>query len=102
MEFESLIKKNRSKTTIVAIHHPLFTDGAHGGNFSAKQHISPNNRFPLPILGTIGNFIRKTGGVSSQDIQNKNYRFLINRLNTIAQESDRVILLQAMSIVCNT
>jgi len=91
LEFESLIKKNRSKTTVVAIHHPLFTDGAHGGSFSAKQHISPNNRFPLPVLGTIGNFIRKTGGVSSQDVQNKNYRFLINRLNTIAQESDRVI-----------
>ena len=53
--------------------------------------MSPSNRFPLPVLGTIGNFVRKTGGVSSQDVQNKNYRFLINRLNTIAQESDRVI-----------
>lgn len=90
-EFESLIKKNRKKTTIVAMHHPLFTDGAHGGHFSAKQHISPNNRFPLPILGTAANFIRKTGGVSPQDLQNKNYRFLINRLSTISQESDRVI-----------
>lgn len=91
LEFESLIKKNRSKTTIVALHHPLFTDGAHGGHFSAKQHISPNNRFPLPVLGTLANFIRKTGGISPQDLQNKNYRFLVNRLTTIAQESDRVI-----------
>lgn len=91
LEFEDLIKKNRTKTTVVAIHHPLFTDGAHGGKFSAKQHISPNNRFPLPVLGTIANVIRKTGGVSPQDVQNKNYRYLINRLNTIAQESDRVI-----------
>jgi predicted phosphohydrolase len=91
LEFESLIKKNRNKTTIVALHHPLFTDGAHGGNFSAKQHISPNNRFPLPVLGTLGNFIRKTGGISPQDLQNKNYRFLVNRLTTMAQESDRVI-----------
>jgi len=91
LEFESLIKKNRSKTTIVALHHPLFTDGAHGGNFSAKQHISPNNRLPLPVLGTLSNFIRKTGGVSPQDLQNKNYRFLVNRLTTMAQESDRVI-----------
>ena len=91
LEFESLIKKNRGKTTIVALHHPLFTDGAHGGHFSAKQHISPNNRFPLPVLGTLGNFIRKTGGISPQDLQNKNYRFLVNRLSTMAQESDRVI-----------
>lgn len=91
LEFESLIKKNRTKTTIVALHHPLFTDGAHGGKFSMKQHLVPNNRLPLPILGSIANFIRKAGGVSSQDIQNKNYRHLINRLTTIAQESDRVI-----------
>ncbi|NQY29096.1 MAG: metallophosphoesterase [Flavobacteriaceae bacterium] len=91
LEFESLIKKNRSKTTVVALHHPLYTDGAHGGHFSAKQHISPNNRFPLPIIGTIGNFIRKTGGVSPQDTQNKNYRYLINRLTTMAQETERVI-----------
>lgn len=91
LEYESLIKKNRNKTIIVAIHHPLYTDGAHGGSFSAKQHISPNNRFPMPVLGTIGNFIRKTGGVSPQDIQNKNYRHLINRLTTISQESERVI-----------
>jgi len=91
LEFESLIKKNRNKTTVVALHHPLYTDGAHGGHFSAKQHISPNNRFPLPVLGTIGNFIRKTGGVSPQDTQNKIYRFLINRLTTMAQETERVI-----------
>ena len=43
-EFASLIKKNRNKTTVVALHHPLFSDGAHGGNFSAKQHLSPTNR----------------------------------------------------------
>ncbi|PHS09209.1 MAG: phosphoesterase [Kordia sp.] len=91
LEFESLIKKNRNKTTIVALHHPLYTDGAHGGHFSAKQHISPNNRFPLPVIGTIGNFIRKTGGVSPQDTQNKNYRYLINRMTTMAQETERVI-----------
>jgi predicted phosphodiesterase len=90
-EFESLIKKNRNKTTIVALHHPLFSDGAHGGNFSAKQHLSPTNRFPLPGLGSLTNFIRKTGGVSTQDLQNKNYRFLVNKLTTLAQESKRVV-----------
>lgn len=91
LEFESLIKKNRDKLTLVALHHPLFTDGAHGGNFSAKQHLFPNNKLPLPGLGTMANFIRSTGGVSSQDLQNKNYRFLVNRLTTLAQESKKVV-----------
>ena len=48
LEFESLIKKNRGKTTLVALHHPLITDGAHGGKFSFKQHMAPSNKFPLP------------------------------------------------------
>ncbi|MGB0870364.1 MAG: metallophosphoesterase [Flavobacteriales bacterium] len=91
LEFESLIKKNRGKTTLVALHHPLITDGAHGGNFSVKQHLAPSNGVPLPVLGTIANFIRKVGGVSVQDVQNKSYRTLINRLSTISQNSERVV-----------
>ena len=91
LEFESLIKKNRGKTTIVALHHPLLTDGAHGGKFSFKQHMAPSNSFPLPILGTLANLIRKMGGVSTQDVQNPSYRTLINRLTTISQNSERVI-----------
>ena len=91
LEFESLIKKNRDKTTIVAIHHPLMSYGPHGGHFSARQHIFPNNRTFLPVLGTMGNFIREMGGVSAQDIQNKQYTYMVNRLTTIAQESERVI-----------
>ena len=93
LEFESLIKKNRGKTTLVALHHPLLTDGAHGGKFSFKQHMAPSNGFPLPILGTIANFIRKMGGVTAQDVQNPNYRTLINRLTTISQNSERVVFI---------
>jgi hypothetical protein len=87
-EFKSLIKKNRDKTTLVAMHHPLFSNGPHGGQYSAKQHLKP-----LPILGSLKNLIRKTGGVSNQDIQNKNYQKLRNRIITIAQESSSVIFM---------
>lgn len=91
LEFESLVKKNRSKTTVVALHHPLLTDGAHGGKFSFKQHLAPSNKFPLPVLGTLANLIRKMGGVSAQDAQNPAYRTLVNRLTTISQNSERVV-----------
>lgn len=93
LEFESLIKKNRSKTTIVALHHPLLTDGAHGGKFSFKQHIAPSNKYPIPVLGTLTNLIRKMGGVTPQDVQNPSYRTLINRLSTISQNSERVVFI---------
>ncbi|MEM9678799.1 MAG: metallophosphoesterase [Bacteroidota bacterium] len=85
-EFESLIKKARGKTTIVAIHNPMFTNGSHGGQFTFGSHMTP-----IPILGTLKNVIRKTGGVSHADQQNKRYRELKDRLVTLAQENDKTI-----------
>ncbi|MDP5106441.1 MAG: metallophosphoesterase [Polaribacter sp.] len=85
-EFESLIKKARGKTTIVAMHHPMFTNGSHGGKYSFKSHINP-----LPVLGSLKNLIRKTSGLSNTDIQNKNYNELKKRIVTLSQENDKTI-----------
>jgi predicted phosphohydrolase len=91
-EFESLIKKNESKTTIVAIHHPLFSNGSHGGQFSFKSQFYPvNNKIPLPILGTMANIFRKTSGISVQDMNNSLYLELKNRIVTLSQKSEKVI-----------
>jgi len=85
-EYESLIKKARGKTTIVALHHAMFTNGSHGGQYSFKSHMSP-----LPILGTLKNLIRKTGGIVTVDDQNKKYREFKNRLVTLSQENNKVV-----------
>jgi predicted phosphodiesterase len=85
-EFEGLIKKGRGKTTIIAMHHPMFTNGSHGGEYSFSSHMSP-----LPILGSIKNLIRKTSGLSNTDIQNKKYNELKKRIITLSQENDKTI-----------
>ena len=85
-EFESLIKKSRGKTTIIALHHPMFTNGSHGGKFSLTSHLKP-----LPVLGTAKNLIRKTSGLTNTDIQNKKYNQLKKHLVTISQENDKAI-----------
>ena len=87
-ELEGLIKKARGKTTLIAIHHPMFTNGSHGGQYSFKSHLTP-----LPILGTLKNIIRKTGGVSPADIQNSKYNELRKRVITMAQENDKAIFI---------
>ncbi|MDC6365501.1 MULTISPECIES: metallophosphoesterase [Flavobacteriaceae] len=92
-ELEGLIKKNVDKTTIIAMHHPAFTYGSHGGYYSFKQHLYPNGgKVPMPILGTVANVLRRTSGVSIEDLQNKMYNRLRNRITTLAQFSDNVIL----------
>ncbi len=91
-EVEGLIKKNRDKTTIIAMHHPMFSYGAHGGQFSMKQQLfQGNSGVPLPILGSLINLLRKTSGASPADIQNKRYTEFKNRMVTLAQYSEKVI-----------
>ncbi|EGV44556.2 phosphoesterase [Bizionia argentinensis JUB59] len=85
-EFESRIKKARGKTTIVAMHHPVFTNGPHGGQYTFMDHMKP-----LPVLGTLKNILRKTTGISPEDIQNKSYNEFRKRIITLAQENERVI-----------
>lgn len=85
-EFRSEIKKARGKTTLVAIHHPMFSNGPHGGKYSFKSHLSP-----IPILGTLKNWLRKTSGVSNADLQNVHYNELKKNLTAAAQQNENVI-----------
>jgi len=85
-EFKSLLKKAQGKTTVVAIHSPMFTVGSHGGKYSFGSHMKP-----LPILGTLKNILRKTSGVSHADLQNKKYNELKEQVVTLAQQNEKVI-----------
>ncbi len=85
-EFSDLIKKARGKTTIIALHHPMFSNGTHGG-----QYTFGNNLSPLPVLGNLKNIIRKTGGISTTDLQNIRYNELKTRLVTLAQNNKKVV-----------
>ncbi|QWX83214.1 metallophosphoesterase [Cellulophaga sp. HaHaR_3_176] len=92
LEIEDIIKDYRDKTTIIALHHPVFTYGPHGGESSLKQQLFPTNRnIPLPILGSLANLLRKTAGPSIADKQNKLYTEFTDRITTLAQFSDKVI-----------
>ncbi|MBL4644072.1 MAG: metallophosphoesterase [Flavobacteriaceae bacterium] len=91
-EFEGLVKKARGKTTIIAMHHPMYTNGPHGGQFSLQQQLFPTGgSIPLPILGTFINILRKTSGLSNTDLQNKRYLEFKNRIVTLSQENAKVI-----------
>lgn len=91
-ELEGFIKKNVDKTTILAMHHPMFSYGSHGGQYSFKQHLYPNNgKVPMPVLGTFINVLRRTTGASIEDMQNKRYMEFKKRMVTLAQYSEKVI-----------
>ncbi|MXV38048.1 phosphoesterase [Flavobacteriaceae bacterium Ap0902] len=85
-EVESEIKKADGKTTLIAIHNPVMTNGTHGGQYAFKSHLKP-----VPVLGTLKNLFRKTGGVSNTDNQNNLYRELSDRLMAYSQFGNKVI-----------
>ncbi|MDO6515717.1 metallophosphoesterase [Zobellia uliginosa] len=93
LELEDEIKDNRQRTTIIAMHHPMFSYGTHGGHYPLRNHFYPKGNIgPLPILGTLINVLRRTTGASIEDMQNKRYTELRKRLLTLAQYSEKVIL----------
>ncbi|MEO4005842.1 metallophosphoesterase [Flavobacterium sp. CAU 1735] len=92
-ELESLINKNQDKTIVLAIHHPLMSNGSHGGQFSLRKELFPLEKdIPLPFVGSLINLIRKTSGISPQDIQNKQYTALTKRIKTLIQGKDNIVV----------
>lgn len=92
-ELESILNKNQDKTVVLALHHPLMSNGTHGGQFSLEKQLFPlEEKIPLPVVGSLVNLIRKTSGISPQDIQNKQYTLFIKRVKTLIQSQDNVIV----------
>ncbi|WP_130736069.1 metallophosphoesterase [Flavobacterium sp. J27] len=89
-EVRSEIKKAEGKITLIALHHPMFTNGPHGGNYSFKDHFKP-----IPIIGTIKNILRTTTGIFNDDIYNEFYNDLRKNIIAAAQQNDKVIFISA-------
>lgn len=92
LEIEGELKKNNGKTIVIAMHHPAYTNGIHGGVYNFQKHIfSTQRKIPLPILGSLVTQVRSQGGVSPQDRYNLRYDELMKRLITLSKGSDKVV-----------
>ncbi|WP_179316031.1 metallophosphoesterase [Winogradskyella undariae] len=91
-ELEGEIKKAQNKTTIIAMHHPMYTNGVHGGYYGAKKHLYPTqSKIPLPILASLATQIRTQGGVSIQDRYNERYNELMKRIETLTFDKENIV-----------
>ncbi|MBL0126438.1 MAG: metallophosphoesterase [Flavobacteriales bacterium] len=73
------LKDAKGKRIIVAGHHPLYTQGEHGGHFPLREHLfpftalSPKAYVPLPVLGSLYPLYRKLLG-DVQDLAHSEYQ----------------------------
>ncbi len=90
---QNKINENQNKTIVIAIHHPLMTNGSHGGEFSLYAQLFPLPvPVPLPGIGTVMNLVRKTSGIISQDLHNKKYSAFANRIKTLIRDKQNIVV----------
>ncbi len=91
-EVTSLLNKHQNQVVVLAIHHPLMSNSSHGGQLmSVDQQLYPIGHVPLPVVGSVFNFFRKTIGIP-QDIQSAPYSELANRIKTEITDRSNVIV----------
>lgn len=84
-ELEELIVENKGKNVLLVGHHPFYSLGNYGGNFSLGTHL-----LPLPLIGSFKTaFSKNIGGIN--DISNERLTKYIETLNNLFYEHDNLI-----------
>ncbi len=97
-QLKDVLKKYRHKNILVAGHHPLFSNGTHGGKFKLSDHLFPlkninsNLLIPIPIIGSIYPMYRKLLG-HKQDLSHPVYQEMINAFTKAFEEYDNIVYL---------
>jgi hypothetical protein len=74
-----IISSYPDKLIVLAMHHPLYTHGEHGGYYTLKEHLFPLTDLgsglfiPLPVIGSIYPIARGVFG-NVQDTRNPRYK----------------------------
>lgn len=76
-ETEHLLTKHRNNDVLVVAHHPLMTNGDHGGRFPLSANFSP-----FPIVGTLRILYRQFVG-NPQDLSHRRYKLLRRELENL-------------------
>lgn len=84
-ELNEIIEAHKNQLFVLAMHHPFYTYGLHGGDYTWKDHIfpftalSPNLYIPLPVIGSAYPIARGFFG-NVQDIYHPLYRNMIDEI----------------------
>ncbi len=86
VQIDDAIKRNINKKVIIAGHHPLFSNGPHGGYFPAYAHFIP------PVLGSMYVWYRKRiGGL--QDLADIKYKTMSEGLAMVFRQHPNLVYL---------
>jgi hypothetical protein len=91
VELAEIAASHPNQMLIIASHHPLYSYGPHGGDYTWREHIfpftaiNPNLYIPLPIIGSIYPIARGVFG-NVQDIPHPLYKTMINTIEDVMRK----------------
>lgn len=87
-ELRQIVETHPNQLLVLVMHHPMYTNGVHGGAYTLKQHIFPLAEavkglyIPLPVLGSVYPIARGLFG-SLQDTYHPLYRTMIKEIEQV-------------------
>ncbi|APQ17269.1 ShlB/FhaC/HecB family hemolysin secretion/activation protein [Maribacter hydrothermalis] len=87
-ELEGYIGDGQGKNIVIAMHHPVFTNGIYAGKTTVKDHLTP-----LPVLGTVKNAVMDLGAFDPEHVNSRRYNYLRIAVSALAQANDRITLI---------
>ncbi|AZQ44279.1 metallophosphoesterase [Nonlabens ponticola] len=90
------LRKARHKTIILAMHHPLYTNGVHGGQLGMRMVTTPKQENAyIPGLGFAYSFVRSQAGLFPQDRYNPLMNDLMREIETAGSGIDRLLVVSS-------
>ena len=86
-ELEGYINDGQGKNIVIAMHHPIFSNGVYAGKQSFKSNLAP-----LPVYGSLRNGIMNLGAFSPNLLNSRRYNYLRILVSSLAKASDRITL----------
>ncbi len=90
-ELREIVASHPNQLLILAMHHPMYSFGVHGGDYTWREHLfpltamNPNLYIPLPILGSVYPIARGVFG-NIQDVKHPLYRNMVNAIEEVLKE----------------
>lgn len=89
-EVEGYINDAQGKNIVIAMHHPIFSNGKYAGKETFKTHMKP-----APIVGSVINTINDLGAFSPDRLNSRRYNYLRILLSALAKSSDRITIVSS-------
>lgn len=86
-ELEGYINDAQGKNLVIAMHHPIFSNGENAGHKSLKSHM-----LPMPVLGSILHGLNDLSAFSPDNILSRRYNYLRVLVSSLAKASDRITI----------